>query len=291
MSPYPSSLRTSTPSPDAILRTVLTLFLVAAPAAAGLGAGCSTTKGAAGDASRAAADVALPPPKEEKLGERFSQQIESEEKLHRDEKVQQYIRSLGQSAVRAAGDEVPKGIEFDFHVIDAPDTVNAFAGPGGQVYFYSGLLAEADNTAEVMGVMCHEVAHVTERHIAQRLVAQYGVQALAAAALGDDPGLVGQLAASIGAQGFLLKYSRDAERQADRSGFSYMTRTSYDPQGFVSFFERLQSKGGSPPPFLSSHPSPGERIENIRGLMQKRSDLPTETGEERHRAIVQRLGS
>lgn len=253
--------------------------------------GCSTTKGAAGDASRAAADVALPAREEEKLGKKFSSQVEKEQSLHPDKEVQQYIRNLGQKAVKAAGKEAPKPIDFEFHVIDAPNTINAFAGPGGQIYFYSGLLKEAETAAEVMSVMCHEVAHVTNRHIAQRLVVAHGADALASAALGDKPGLVERLATQAVTQGFLLKYSRDHERQADASGFSYIVRTSYDPRGFIDFFQRLQGRGSSPPAFLSSHPSPKERIETLKAKIESRGNLPTDKGKKRHQAIVDRLDS
>jgi predicted Zn-dependent protease len=126
---------------------------------------CSTTSGPGGEAAGVAGDLILPPSQEEQLGERFSQQIEQELELHQDPKVQAYLQALGESAVRAAGDDVSDPIEFEFHVIDKPDTMNAFAGPGGQIYFFSGLLREADNAAEVMGVMAHEVAHVSKRHV------------------------------------------------------------------------------------------------------------------------------
>lgn len=253
-------------------------------------AGCSTTSGVAGQASRALADVALPASQEEKLGERFSQQVREETDIHPNPDVQQYIRELGGLAVRAAIDEVPRGIGFSFAVIDAPDQINAFAGPGGEIYFFSGLLREADDTAEVLSVMCHEVAHVTERHIAQRLVAAHGVNLLASAALGEKPSLVEQIVAGVVAQGFMMKYSRDHETQADSTGFDYMIDTGYDPHGFVSFFQKLQSAGPSPPEFLSSHPNPENRIESIKQKIRDRKSVSDKRGREKHETVLEQLG-
>lgn len=252
--------------------------------------GCSTTKGAAGKANRAAADALIPPKKEEALGKKFSAQTNEELTLLEDPEVEKYVTQLGKAAVKAAGDEVPDGIEFEFHVVDEPETVNAFAGPGGQIYFYTGLLLEADNTAEVMGVMAHEVAHVTERHVAERMVTMYGVQALADAAVGENPGLLTKLGTSVAAKGFLLKYSRDAEREADRSGFHYIARSPYDPAGMQSFFRKLEGKGASPPTFLSSHPNPEDRAAFVKNMIRTyRGDMSKNLGAKEHEAIVQRL--
>mgnify|MGYP006284104433 CR=1 FL=1 len=250
--------------------------------------GCQTTSGAAGKATGAAADVLLPPSDEEKLGDQFSADVEEELDLHPDPDVQAYIQKLGALAIKSAGDDAPDEIEFEFKVVDDPQTVNAFAGPGGQIYFYSGLLLEADNTAEVLAVMCHEVAHVTERHIAERLVTMYGMEALASAALGRNPSLLAQIATTIGAQGFLLKYSRDQERQADSVGLQYMVDTPYDPNGFVTFFRKLE--GGTPvPTFLSSHPSPTERVNNLQTAISKKSGLSTNLGIDEHQLIKKKL--
>ncbi len=250
---------------------------------------CQTTEGVTGAATNVAADVVLPPSQEEQLGAQFSNQVEREMDLHDNPQVQAYIATLGNAAVQAAGDDAPDPIEFEFHVVDDSDTVNAFAGPGGQIYFFSGLLLEADNAAEVMGVMAHEVAHVTKRHVAERLATSYGLQALASAALGDNPGLLTQLASSITAQGFMLKYSRDQERQADDVGFTYVTDTSYDPVGMVSFFRKLGGGGGAPV-FLSSHPSPEQRVDYLTDSLEAYGDPADDfLGEEEHAEIVELL--
>jgi predicted Zn-dependent protease len=258
-------------------------------AAAGIGAGCATTQGAGNAAAEGAADVLLPPREEEKLGERFSKNIESELKLHPDEQVQAYLQTMGQQVLKAAGNDAHQAIKFEFHVVDDPDTINAFAGPGGQIYFYSGLLKQADTKAEVMSVMAHEVAHVTERHVAERMVASYGIEALMSAAVGDNPGLLARLATSLAAQGFLLKYSRDQETEADRTGLKYIIGSGYDPNGFISFFQKIKQQGGSPPVFMSSHPLPQQRIDNVQKILNSQSQLPSKSGRDEHQQILNKL--
>jgi len=267
-------------------------YLVSVCLTAGLligAASCATTQGAGNKAAEGAADVLLPPRQEERLGEEFSRDIEKELSLHSNDQVQSYIQKMGRQVVNAAGKDVHPEINFEFHVVDDPETVNAFAGPGGQIYFYTGLLKQADTKAEVMSVMAHEVAHVTERHVAERMVASYGIDALTRAATGDNPGLLARLATSLATQGFLLKYSRDQETQADRTGLGYLIRSDYDPQGFISFFEKIKQQGASPPVFLSSHPLPQKRIDNVRNILQAESNLPTRTGKEEHQQILQQL--
>lgn len=253
-------------------------------------AACSTTSGIGGELTGAAAGVLLPPSEEEKLGQQFSQKVESELELVDDQEVQNYVQNLGEACVQSAAKEAPDAIDFEFHAVDKPDVQNAFAGPGGQIYMYTGLMRSAENAAEIGAVMCHEVAHVTERHIARRLVTAYGMQALAAAALGDNPGLLARLATSIGSKGFMLKYSRDMEKEADLVGFEFMTGTELAPVGFVSYFEQLIDKGPDVPGFLRSHPSPASRVEYLRAALDAYGDHPGDTlGRDVHQQMLQHL--
>ena len=194
-------------------------------------------------------------------------------------------------AAKARG-EIPDGIKFTFKVIDDDETVNAFALPGGYIYFYTGLMKAADNEAEIVGVMGHEVAHVTQRHIAQRLVQTYGVQAVVSMAGGENADLLTQLATSVAAQGLLLTYSRDHERDADNHGLPFVIGAGYDPNGFVTFFEKLAAMGGPNNALLTifaSHPHPEERLENAKRFISIQKDLPTKTAAERLAAIKTKL--
>jgi predicted Zn-dependent protease len=255
-------------------------LLVAAAIVAGVVGACGT-----------AADVVMPPAREEQLGDQVEAEfLDSGVELYERPTASQYIKQMGREAVDAAGEEAHEAIEYEFRVIDDPEQVNAFAMPGGQIYFYTGLLKLAETKAEVMSVMAHEVAHVTQRHIAKRLVAIYGIQSLTQAALGENPGLVAQLVSSIAAKGALLKYSRDTETEADSVGMQYMIEAGYDPHGFVNFFQKLKDQGGGVPiKWLSSHPLPSDRIEAAQEKIGDREFEDATVGREEHQQVLRSL--
>lgn len=258
----------------------LTLLLALSPML-----GCKTASKTIDAATETTANIVLPPSEEIKLGDQLAAELEQQVKLHPDPQVQAYIQELGRKIVAAAGNRVPEGMTFTFKVIDDPETVNAFAMPGGHVYFYSGLLLKASSTAEVIGVMGHEVAHVTERHVAERLVQAYGLQMVLDMALGKNPGQIKQIAAGALAQGYLLKYGREQESESDTVGFSYVVRSGYDPHGMVTFFQKLAADSASIPTFLSSHPDPAERANELQQLIAKTRNVPTETGKAQFEAL------
>jgi predicted Zn-dependent protease len=247
--------------------------------------------GACDGAGDAAAGVLLPPQEEEKLGDKVERKfLDSDVELYRGNMVENYVKNLGAEAVKAASEDTPEAIEYEFGVIDEPETVNAFAMPGGQIYFYTGLLKEADNQSEVMAVISHEVAHVSQRHIAKQLVLAYGLQAVAEAAVGENPGLVGQLATALVAQGALLTFSREQESEADEFGFDYAVDAGYHPEGFVTFFRKLDERREiEPPTWLSSHPDPGDRADEAEDRIGDKSYDDKTVGEEVHREIVRQI--
>ncbi|MCA9297764.1 MAG: M48 family metalloprotease, partial [Phycisphaerales bacterium] len=214
-----------------------------------------------------AAALLVPISDENALGADFADQVEAEQNLHPDPQVQQWIQDLGQSVLRGVED-VPEGITFTFQVIDDDETVNAFALPGGYIYFYTGLLLMADTEAEVAGVMGHEIAHVTQRHIAKRLVADFGYQTVVGMALGQEPGVFGSLVSNLLEAGGLITYGRGHESEADDVGIEYVIAAGYNPNGFVTFFEKLDAMQGgiNLPEWLSTHPLPSSRIENAREI-------------------------
>jgi len=154
--------------------------------------------------------------------------------------------------------------EWQMHVI-ANDTVqNAFATPGGYVYVYTGLIKYLDHADDLAGVIGHEMAHADKRHTIRMLQNQYGVTLLLAAALGNDPNALAEIAAQIGGQLAGLKFSRDYEKEADMSSVEYLASTEFACNGAASFFVKIEQSGtGSPPEFLSTHPNPGNRVEDI----------------------------
>jgi beta-barrel assembly-enhancing protease len=179
--------------------------------------------------------------------------------------LQQYIDQIGTRLARQPGaDAYP----YQFTVLNQ-ESINAFALPGGPVYVNKGLIEAADNEAQLAGVVAHEISHVALRHGTSQASKANLIQ-LPAAVAGSviDGGVVGQLAqlgVGLGAQSVLLKYSRDAEREADALGARIMAQAGYNPVEMANFFEKLEAEGGGrAPEFLSSHPDPGNRRELIQ---------------------------
>lgn len=247
------------------------------PAATLLGllltSGCTTLASATRPATRAVGEAVLSPQEEKRLGDQLAAEVKQKEKVLNDPQVQGYVNQLGQRLVN----QVPRQerpFPFQFTVIDAPDTVNAFALPGGHIFVYSGLIRAADSEAELASVLGHEVAHVTSGHSRQLLASQVGLSTLQRLLLGKDPGLVGQIGSAIVAQGYLSSYSRGMESEADKRGLQFLDQSGYDPASMARFFQKLGSLSQSRPNFVSSffatHPAPGARAQEISSLIQSR---------------------
>jgi predicted Zn-dependent protease len=177
------------------------------------------------------------------------------------------VHRVGSRIARVA--DIPNA-QWQFAVIDDPKQANAFALPGGKVAVYTGILPITQDDTGLAVVLGHEIGHVLERHGAERmsqgLVAQLGGTALAVA-MGGGPSTSAVLAAyGLGAQyGVLNPFSRTQESEADHVGLILMAKAGYDPRDAVAFWERMEQSGGkSPPEFLSTHPSHGTRVEQIR---------------------------
>mgnify|MGYP006286930467 CR=1 FL=1 len=156
---------------------------------------------------------------------------------------------------------------WEFNLIEAPDTINAFCMPGGKIAFYSGIWPVARDETGIAVIMGHEVAHALARHgnerMSQLLLVELGGQALDAA-LEEQSELTRKLALAafgLGAQvGYVLPYSRKHEYEADRIGLLLMARAGYDPRAATAFWERMHAQGGQrPPEYLSTHPAPEAR--------------------------------
>jgi predicted Zn-dependent protease len=195
------------------------------------------------------------------LGRYLASEIDREAKFIDDPVITEYVNRVGQNIVLHSDAKVP----FTIKVIDS-DEVNAFALPGGFFYVNKGLILAADNEAELAGVMAHEIAHVAARHAvenqAKATLAEYGLLA-GSIFLGGIPGLLinnaGPLAALLG----FMKFSRDAESEADKLGVQYLYAAGYDPNALATMFEKLSAKNKKKPGFLSkafaTHPQPPER--------------------------------
>ena len=200
--------------------------------------------------------------KEIELGAQIAQEFEQTARLMDDPVISEYIDRIGQNIVKHSDAKVP----FHIKVVDS-DEVNAFAFPGGYFYVNKGLILEADNEAELAGVMAHEISHVTARHATTRMSKGQILQIAAIPALfvGGYWAQMGiQNALGLGLNLELMGITRESEREADQLGIQYLWNTGYDPNGFVSFFEKLKRQEKDQPSRLAgwfrTHPSTDDRI-------------------------------
>ena len=214
----------------------------------------------------------ITPSEERKLGGEQALEVEKSAGLVREPRLVGYVRQIGGRLAQAA--QHPD-TTWQFNIADTADA-NAFALPGGWVYVTRGLLALINTEAELAGVMGHEMAHVLERHAAQRVGAAtpfavlFGVPAAilgtVSPTLGDIVGGTGRLASGVA----LAPYSREQERQADDRGVALAARAGWDPGGLGRFLRTLEAEevlAGTDPNrsrFLSSHPSSEERVERLQ---------------------------
>ncbi len=198
------------------------------------------------------------------LGKQLAQEVERSSKMIDDPVVTEYVNRVGQNLVRNSDAKVP----FTIKVIDS-DEVNAFALPGGFFYVNSGLILRADEESELAGVMAHEISHVVLRHGTKNAtkgeIMQLATIPLMLLGPGGWAGYGIYEAAQLAIPVTYLKFSRDAERQADYFGLQYMYHAGYDPNSYVTFFERIQAdekrRPGTIPKVFSTHPPTPERIE------------------------------
>lgn len=191
--------------------------------------------------------------------------------LYEDPELQQFITEKG---LEMAAISHRPNLAYEFKIVDSP-VINAFALPGGYVYFTRGIMAHFNNEAEFAGVLGHEIGHITARHsvIQQRnmILGQIGI--IAGVILVPE---LGQFIEPLsqGMQLALLSFGRDAERQSDKLGVEYSTKIGYDASEMAGFFETLKrqqagSGSASVPDFLSTHPSPDERENNVGKLAEQ----------------------
>ncbi|HLM56619.1 MAG TPA: M48 family metallopeptidase [Pyrinomonadaceae bacterium] len=212
--------------------------------------------------------------KEVNLGRQLAAEVDRTAKFVDDPVITEYINRVGQNVVLHSDARIP----FTIKVIDS-DEVNAFALPGGFFYVNKGLILAADNEAEVAGVMAHEIAHVAARHAmenqAKGMLAEIGLLA-GSIFLGGIGGLLINNAAQFGALLGFMKFSRDAESEADMLGVEYLWAAGYDPNAMSTMFEKLQAKNKKKPGTMSklfaSHPQSVERMEKTRELVARFPD-------------------
>jgi beta-barrel assembly-enhancing protease len=204
------------------------------------------------------------------MGREYSKEVDARTKRLRDPIVLEYVNRVGQNLVRNSDAKVP----FTIKVIDS-DEVNAFALPGGFLYVNSGLILAAENEAELAGVMAHEISHVAARHATRQMTrAQlFNLASIPLIFVGGGIGLAVQEAAGLVIPLSMTKFSRGFEAEADYLGVEYLYKAGYDPQAFISFFERVQALEKQKPGFItkafSNHPQTPDRVRKTQAEIAK----------------------
>lgn len=201
--------------------------------------------------------------------------------------VYQYLYDM-RDVILASDDILYKDdFAWELKVINDDNTLNAFAAPGGYIYIYTGLMKYLDSEEQLAGVLGHEIAHADRRHSSRQLTTQYGIATMISVALGEDPGVLAEVA-----QGLLsLTYSRSHEAEADEYSVNYLCGTEWEADGAADFFVKLEADGatGDVPTFLSTHPDPENRIEDITAMSEELGCAGTATNQSEYEAILAQL--
>ncbi|MBI4465517.1 MAG: M48 family metalloprotease [Acidobacteria bacterium] len=209
------------------------------------------------------------PEQDIQFGHEAAQEVEKEFQMVSDSQLSEYLNRLGQNlAKHAPGHRYP----YSFKLVDAKE-INAFALPGGPIYVHRGTVLAATSEAQLAGVLAHEISHVALRHstnqASKAMLAQAPLAILGGILSGSGLGAqLAQLGIAFGFNSVFLKFSRDAERQADELGAQILYDAGYDPKAMAQFFQTIEKESGNRAvEFLSSHPNPGNRQKDVIDLI------------------------
>lgn len=202
-----------------------------------------------------------------KMGEQVQQEIESDPQTYpildsaSNVKAYEYLHNITEAIMNSGKLNHKDDFNWHFRIIKDDNVLNAFATPGGKVYVYTGLIKYLDSEDQLAGVLGHEIAHADRRHITDEMTKIYGLQFLISMVAGNDSSMLANITQGLAT----LKFSRANEAEADKYSVIYLYPTEYDARGAARFFEKLIASGqqGNTPEFLSDHPNPENRVENI----------------------------
>jgi predicted Zn-dependent protease len=204
------------------------------------------------------------------LGQQVSEEIASDPQFKLLSEAQypgvyQYLYKMRDAILNSGEITYKDKFTWELHVIDNDTIQNAFATPGGYIYIYTGLIKYLDYADDLAGVLGHEMAHADLRHSVRNLQKVYGVSLLLSIVLGKDPNMLEQIAGQLAGTLAGLSFTREYEKDADSHSVDYLSQTDYACNGAALFFLKLTAEGENqnPPEFLSTHPSPENRIESI----------------------------
>lgn len=242
------------------------------------------------DGGNTVVDLFFPVTKDVQLGTELSKEIAANPEQYPvlDEtsypEAYQHIRRIRDSILETGEVAHAEDFAWEVRIIQDDNVLNAFAAPGGFIYVYTGLIKYLDTEDELAGVMGHEIAHADRRHSVNQMVKSYGVQVLLDVVLGQNQGMLTQMAQGMAS----LSFSRTDETEADEYSVIYLCGTGYHAAGAAGFFEKIEAEGGSSvPEFLSTHPSPDNRVTAIHS---KKTELGC-SGEEKDGQYQELLNS
>lgn len=218
---------------------------------------------------------------EVEIGKRINEQLVNRQiRLYRNREINDYINDIGQEIAAVSDrDDIP----YTFQVVK-DDSLNAFATMGGFIYIHTGLIEAADNEAQLASVIAHEIAHITNRHAVKQMKEAAIAQGIASAAEIDR-----SVAVNIGYELALRRpNSREDEREADEDGWRFLGNAGYAQVGMIQFFEKLQGQG-SVPTFLSTHPSPENRVARLRQQLDEGAQTGKGLDESAYQARIRPL--
>lgn len=252
--------------------------------------GCSSSQEAIKD---------VPVSEDKKLGLQVVKEIESKPSEYpilpesQAPKAYQHLRRITNTILNGGAVKYRNDFEWKVVIIKDDKTLNAFCTPGGYIYVYTGIIKYLDSEDQLAGVLGHEIGHADNRHSMQQMqsaqktgiLAGIGGALLSVFLKRDVTGYT-----NMAANFFLLSYSREAETESDMSSVHYLYNTEYDARGAARFFEKMVKAGNSGGPvFASTHPDPGNRVQNITKEWQKMGGKVGQTFTERYKELVASL--
>jgi beta-barrel assembly-enhancing protease len=194
-----------------------------------------------------------------------------------------YLHRIRNQILQSESIRYRERFEWNVFIVDQ-EVFNAFAIPGGNTFYYTGLLKFLDNEASLAGVMAHEIGHADRRHSTNRLTKIYGFQIVASLLLGSNPSLVQQIIADLALTTTALAFSRQDEYESDQFAVNYLYHTDIDARGVAYFFEKMEAE---PTPgwmtYFRTHPPDEDRINAVYQHHQKLGAKPGNLHEERYR--------
>jgi predicted Zn-dependent protease len=221
------------------------------------------------------------------LGQQMAAQVAQQVRLADDS----YLTEMGERIHRATP---LANRPFTFHVVQDAN-VNAFSLPGGHIYINSGLIGTADRANELAAVVAHEISHVVARHATKQMSQAQGINVLGSILLGQNASQLSQVVAQIVAGGAMARFSRADEKEADDLGLEFMARAGYNPNGMLTFFQKLLamengSGSSSVSRFFADHPGTTDRIKDVSGRLAKMNTSSGITDEAGFRSLRSRYG-